>query len=352
MRKQVVILFILLLLVWGLSIIKSYSFIIENYYSRAFYPFLSHFFKFLFQWVPFSVGDVFYLVTIVFYLILGALLFINLLKKNGRKAASILLKLVNLGLGLYVLFYISWGLNYYRQPLSVQMELQVDNISKSDYILVLDKYIEQTNSLREKLDLDTLLRERADLDLSIDMLNDKVLKGILSKTQVKVKSPLSSEIVSFFTVTGYFNPFTQEVQVNKKIPLVAYPFTVVHELGHQMGIGFEDECNFIAFLKLRDHSNTWYRYAVNYEIMQYLLRPLYSEDREKYNSFLAKLSPKVIEDMQYERDFWKSYTSWFNTLTNLFYTRYLTHNNQPEGMTRYSMVSKLVVAWELKNRGL
>lgn len=306
----------------------------------------------MFQWIPFSVGDVFYLVTIVFYLVLGALFLINLFRKKKRTAGSILLKSVNLGLGLYVLFYVSWGLNYYRQPLSVQMGLQTDSLSKADYVLVLDKYIEQTNSLREKLDLDTLYRERADLDLSNDMLNDEILKEILSKTQVKVKSPLSSEIVSYFTVTGYFNPFTQEVQVNKKIPLVVYPFTVVHELAHQMGIGFEDECNFIAFLKLRNHSNIWYRYAGNYETLQYLLRPLYSEDGEEYNSFLAKLSPKVIEDMQYERDFWTNYTGWFNRLTNMFYAGYLKHNNQPEGMTRYSMMSKLVVAWELKNMEL
>ena len=43
----------------------------------------------------------------------------------------------------YVLFYVSWGLNYYRQPLSVQMGLQTDSLSKADYVLVLDKYIEQ-----------------------------------------------------------------------------------------------------------------------------------------------------------------------------------------------------------------
>src|SRR5690606_14010320 len=118
-----------------------------------------------------------------------------------------------------------------------------------DYLEVLDKYIQRANQLREELQLEDLDRTQAKKELEKLMEADALFAGVLSKTQVRTKAPISSELISYFTVTGYFNPFTQEVQVNQQIPIASYPFTVVHELAHQMGIGFEDECNFIAFLK-------------------------------------------------------------------------------------------------------
>src|SRR5690606_28798732 len=156
----------------------------------------------------------------------------------------------------------------------------------------------------------------------------------------------SSHLVSFFTVTGYFNPFTQEVQVNQLMPKTSYPFTVAHELAHQMGIGFEDECNFVAFLVLHNDSNSWYRYAAYYETVQYLLRPLFYQDRLLYNNYANLLSEKVKSDLYKDQEFWKSYYGWINQLSSFFYSGYLRHNNQPEGVARYTLMGRLVVAWE------
>lgn len=337
------------MLALGLSMFQSYPLAVEQYYSRAFYPLFSYLSKYAFAWLPFSVGDLFYVAAIGLLLYLLGQAVFHLFKKRIKSAFAAVLWFLCLSLSLYVYFYLSWGMNYYREPLATQLDLRTDSIKKADYLLVLAKYVEQTNNLRAQLAVDTLLKEQARTDLSAFMLSDTLLAGFLSKTQAKVKSPVSSHLVSFFTVTGYFNPFTQEVQVNSKIPTVAYPFTVVHELAHQMGVGFEDECNFIAFLKLKDHPNIWYRYAANYETMQYLLRPLYFQDPDNYKLFVEQLSAQVVEDINEERAFWSNYTGWFNTLTDVFYTGYLKHNNQPEGMKRYSMMSRLVVAWEMRN---
>src|SRR5690606_42129616 len=83
-----------------------------------------------------------------------------------------------------------------------------------------------------------------------------------------------------------------------------------------------------------------------YETVQYLLRPLYFEDKMLYESYVAKLSADVRRDYAEERLFWQQYYGTFNRLTNVFYGSYLRHNNQPEGMARYSLMSRLVIAWE------
>lgn len=337
-------LFIVFLLSW----LKQAPEIVEQYYSRQFYPLFSYIPKFLFGWLPFSVGDIVYMFLLCCLLWIVISSIIALSKREWwlmqKRAMQFMLILV----GVYIYFYLSWGLHYYRVPVQQQLNLQIDTVVRSEYMEIVDRYVEELNRLRTKLDTTTMDRVAARTELEQLMRNSEDRLPMLARTQVRAKQPLSSKLVSYFTVTGYFNPFTQEVQVNNIMPKTSYPFTVIHELVHQMGIGFEDECNFIAFLMLQGHTNVWYRYAAYYETVQYLLRPLYFQDETLYESYVAKLSADVRRDYAEENLFWQEYRGTFNRLTNLFYGSYLRHNNQPEGMARYSLMSRLVIAWEMQ----
>ena len=328
--------------------LQVYPALIERAYSRSFFTIYSYLPKLLFGWIPFSVGDLFYAAAFIFLLYLLLQVVLALFRKAWLCALLNTLKLSFSVLLLYLFFYLSWGLNYYRVPLYQQIGLTLKGIKKEDYLFVLDKHIQRCNDLRSQFSPSEDARRRAKVELEALMKNDTLLRPILSTTQVKAKSPLSSHWVSYFGVSGYFNPFTQEVQVNERMPLPGYPFTVVHELTHQMGIGFEDECNFVAFLKLQDHPDPWYRYAASYETVQYLLRTLAAQDESVYKDYYSRLSALVKADLKAERDYWKHYTGWINDLFGFLYGGYLQHNNQPEGLDRYSMMSRMVVAWELK----
>lgn len=333
---------VILLLSW----IKYSPSIVEEYYSRQFYPVFSYLPKLLVGWLPFSVGDIVYVLLSGSLLWLAVALVIALFKRKWRSGQKRAMQLVLLVLVTYIYFYVSWGLHYYRVPIQEQMGLQVDTVIQTEYVEIVERYVQELNHLRARLDTTAMDKVAARTELERLMRNSGDRLPMLSHTQIRAKQPLSSELVSYFTVTGYFNPFTQEVQVNGIMPKTSYPFTVVHELAHQMGIGFEDECNFIAFLMLQDHANVWYRYAAYYETVQYLLRPLYFQDKTLYESYVAKLSTDVRRDYAAENLFWQPYRGAFNRLTNLFYGSYLRHNNQPEGMARYSLMSRLVIAWE------
>lgn len=337
----------LLLLLIVISCMQQHTEWVELFYSRSFYPVFSYLPKMLFSWIPFSVGDLFYVLLLVYLLFLLIALIRSGLQRNFSLLYRRCLQLVIVLLSLYVYFHISWGMNYYRQPLVEQYHLNIKDISREDHLKVLDKYIRIANEIRAQLNLKAQQKSAVQSDVAHLMRTDGLFAPMLSKTQVQSKSPISSHIISYFTVTGYFNPFTQEVQVNQNIPLASYPFTIVHELAHQMGIGFEDECNFIAFRKLVDHPNAWYRYSAYYETIRYLLRPLY-KDKLLYKHYLSKLSPLIVSDFEVERDFWKEYRGPIDHMSEWFYRNYLKHNNQPEGIGRYSMMARLVIAWELK----
>lgn len=318
---------------------------VEQYYSRMIYPIISYLNILLFSWIPFSVGDVFYVCLIATLLYL----FINLLRycfqRNWTKSKILLLKLGTLILAAYTFFYVNWGLNYYRQPIAQSIGLDVSSITKEDYLAVLEKYILKANDLRNQLVLEERSKDGVNHDLEEFMVRDTLYDSLLSKSQIRIKQPISSKLVSYVAVSGYFNPFTSEVQVNQEIPMASYPFVNVHELAHQMGIGFEDDCNFIAFRKLVNHDNLWYQYSAYYNAIQSLLEPIYG-DKELLEKYTALLSAPVKQDLKEEYAFWQSYRGWINKISSLFYNQYLIHNNQPEGLERYNMMAKLIVAWD------
>lgn len=324
--------------------------LVEKIYSNGWYPLYSYVPKFIFGWLPVSAGDIFYTLVGAAIFFWASRLIWRLVRTQWSSAYVDLLRVTSCVFVLYVFFYASWGMNYYRQPLSVSFSLPVDSISREDYYGVLEKYIAEANALRSRLDTAALSRDGVREQLEKMMQASTPFDGVLSKTQVKGKYPLSSTLVSYFLVTGYFNPFTHEVQVNRNSPLVTYPFTTVHELAHQMGIGFEDECNFIAFRMLVAHQDPWYRYSAYYEAIQSLLRPVRFWDEEAAKRYVALLDDGIKADLQEEQLFWASYRGVIDTVTKPFYNAFLQHNNQPEGTGRYSMMNRLIVAWEISGK--
>lgn len=347
-KKQYCLIGISLFLILLIEGLKSNTLWVEKYYSSVIYPGISYFYIILFSWLPFSVGDVVYafisgvIVYNIFRLIQAAIKF------NISKLKLYSLNLTSFISVLYVVFYLNWGLNYYRRPIEKKYGLEAYQINKDDFLSVLDRYIDITNNLRADLDLNDRSKDGVKLDIVDIVKKDTLLQDYLCKTQVHAKQPISSQLASYFTVSGYFNPFSLEVQVNQLIPKASFPFVLVHELSHQMGVGFEDECNFIAFLTLKNDKDIWYKYSAYYSAVEYLLQVLYA-DKELFQQYTEKLSEAVLEDYRYERQFWTSYRGWIDDLSGRFYNSFLQHNNQPEGLQRYSMMARLLVAWEIKH---
>ena len=346
-KKYYLVLLINIVCVVSIEYFKMYPQWVEDIYAKQFYKLWTFVYMFLFSWVPFSVGDLFYAIVVLFILVLVYKIFSSIFRSNYQLAKCSSLQLCCILLTLYNLFYINWGLNYFRIPLAEKLGLKTQNISELEHEKVLYQYIDRINNIRDSLELSTKSKLGVRGDIVQFMYKDTLFDYTLSKSQIRIKEPLSSELVSYFSVSGYFNPFTMEAQINQAMPLASYPFVIVHELAHQMGIGLEDECNFIAFAKLQNHSNIWYRYAAYYAALQYLIAP-YINNKDKMAIINARLSPAVLADFREERLFWSRYSGPIDILSGWFYNYFLKHNNQPEGMIRYSMMSRLVVAWEMR----
>lgn len=353
LRKPLIGLGILLLIIGILTVLEEQTVLIEHYYSRLWYPFFSYLPQALFGYIPFSMGDFFYVAAVCCLLALVVSAIKYLFKKNYIHATRFVIYLINVVLGLYLFFYCSWGMNYYRNSISQNIGLNTDSLRLADYLVVLEASLDSTNVLRAQLD-PKLWEHRGDKikrDMEELVQSDTTFQSFLSTTLIRAKGPLNSKWVSYFGVSGYFNPFTHEAQVNKAMPVFSTPFTYVHELAHQQGVGFEDEANFIAYVRLKDHPEIFYRYSSYLQTTSYMLQELRGIDAGLFNAYKSRLSKSVLGDLKEEALFWSNYTGWINKVSGVFYNGYLKHNNQEEGMARYDRMTRLVLAYELKQKG-
>ena len=107
---------------------------VERYYTYGFYPFLSTLMRFLLGWIPISIGDIVYIAAFLFLVVKAWKLLRLLAKRKVKEYLSWVLfrKYLRLMLWIYIVFNISWGLNYDRRGIADQLQLQVQPYSKED----------------------------------------------------------------------------------------------------------------------------------------------------------------------------------------------------------------------------
>ena len=122
---------VLILLAIFIKLSSFYSAFIEKYFSNGLYPVISKTQRFLFGWIPFSLGDLIY----AFFLLVLIIKIVQLLKILFKRKFSRqyffagLRQTVFFFLLVYVLFYLLWGLNYSRKGIAQQLDLKMSRYS-------------------------------------------------------------------------------------------------------------------------------------------------------------------------------------------------------------------------------
>src|ERR1043165_7442976 len=128
------LLLVLLLLAISLRLFALNEAWIERYYTFGFYPIVSKFLRIVLGWVPFSVGDMIYILAFI-WLITKVWKLVTLLKKRKTKdhlSWMLFGKYLKLALLIYIIFSLFWGLNYYRQGIEKQLGISVQPYSVED----------------------------------------------------------------------------------------------------------------------------------------------------------------------------------------------------------------------------
>ncbi len=328
-----------------LQIIKYFPSFIETYYSNELYPILSKVSRYLFGWIPFSIGD-------LFYLGIGLLAIRWLYRNKGRIRYDIknfILDIVATLSVVYFTFNMLWGLNYYREPLHTSLDIKTE-YSTEQLINITKRFIEKSNEMHNQLGYAD--STKIDLPYSHQEIFSKSVNGYQNITSsypflkyepLSIKNSTWSLVLTYMGYSGYFNPFSGEAQVNKKIKSYRFPVVSCHEQAHQIGYARENEANFLAALATINNEDPYIQYTGYIFVLRYCINEIARRDIDTYRSLLETIHPGILKSYKEMRDFWKSYENPFEVLSKAFWNQFLKANNQSKGIMSYSYMVALVV---------
>lgn len=345
MKRKYLLPIFLLFQILFLKVIAFFPETVERIYSNGLYVYISRFSRTLLGKIPFSVGDVIYGLLIIYLLIQ-----LWKTRKSWRlQWKNNLLKIINVLSIAYFLFHFLWAFNYYRVPLFEKMSIQRE-YSDEDLYRFTEKLIAKTNEIHFKI------TNNKNLKVSVPYTQDSIFKMTqngyynLGNQYSFFKYEIPSRKKSLFSLPltymgfgGYLNPFTNEAQVNDKIPMVGFPMTINHEMAHQMGFASESECNFIGFLASVKNDDLYFQYSAYQYALRYCLNNIAMKNKTKFNYYKNKINPGITENYKESEAFWKSYDTIIDKGFHAFYDQFLKMNQQKEGLESYSKYVDLLI---------
>ena len=353
MQKKYYLPLALLIQIAFIQLISFFPVLIEGYYSNGLYVYISNFLRVIVGFFSFSLGDLGYILAI-FFLIIGC---IKITKNAKISWKNRLLKILSYFSVFYFFFHILWGLNYYRLPLFEKLKIGKE-YSNQDLLKFTKQLIEKTNSIHIQITKND--SSKVVFPYSQEQVFEMNLNGYqnLSKQipsfnyeHPSIKKSLFSLPLSYMGFSGYLNPFTNEAQVNYKIPMYNFPTTVTHEMAHQLGYASESEANFIGFLASINNQNIYFQYSGYNHALHYCLSNWRFRDEVQFKKLLKTVHPGIIKNYKESEDFWDNYESFVETGFHLFYDRFLKINQQKDGIEGYSRFVDLLVNY-YKNKNL
>ncbi len=384
MKKSLIFTLVLVVIAAFIHIYANDSTRVENQYSTGFYPAFSHILRYIFGWLPFSIGDVLYGVVILWLILKlvkgiraifkkkaplelrsfpyqvnqphgGEEMEKNIAKFVGRiklkSKGQGFLKVFRILLVTYIVFNLFWGINYNRRGIASQLQLKMEKYKPEDLKMINALLVEKVNASKQALGNQHFIypaNRQLFLKVKQAYIEAEKIYPFLKYKPVSLKPSLWSWLGNYMGFTGYYNPFTGEAQVNTLVPKFLQPFTSCHEVAHQLGYAKEMEANFVGFLSATASKDTLLHYSVYLDMFMYSNRNLYATDSVAANEYRKQLSPPVIEDMKAWRDFYKKHKNPIEPVWRWIYGKYLQGNQQPQGVLSYDEVTGFIIAYYKK----
>ncbi|MDQ7054128.1 MAG: DUF3810 domain-containing protein [candidate division KSB1 bacterium] len=325
-----------LLIFWGLSTQPQF---IERYYSRLVYPWITAVLSRFSGLIPFSLTEM-----ALYAIAIGLPVSVVRHLKNKRQLGRVFGYWIVGAIWLVAWFYIAWGLNYFRQPLSDSLALPA---TAADTTAVIDAFVvvtDRANSLSKQWQ--PLTRAEIETEIEAGIRRVQALVPFYRPTgQRRPKHLLLNTLLNKTLTTGFFSPVFHEVHLNADLLDIEYPFTLTHEKFHQMGFANEAEANFLAFLTCVSSSKALIQYSAYLAAVRYLgarLRIALSD----YEPYATLIDTTVRRDFRRIRERWQKHAGRFSRISRKTYDRYLKANKIREGMANYTgMVDYLVGFW-------
>ena len=340
-RNYILPLFLLFQIIF-LRFLAFFPETVERFYSNGLYVYISHFSRTLLGEIPFSIGDIIYGTTIIYCIYW----FYKNRKLHWKRKLWSVLNFLSV---FYFLFHLLWAFNYYRVPLFEKMNIKTE-YSEADLVTFTEKLITKTNDVQ--LAITKNQNEKVTNPYSQDSIFSMTQNGYdnLSKIYPFFQYEIPSRKKSLFSLPltymgfgGYLNPFTNESQVNDKLPIYVFPNVVCHEMAHQIGFASESECNFIGFLAGIKNEDLYFQYSALSNALRYCMSNIAMKNEKQFEILKNKINLGIIANYKESDLFWKQYDTIIDKGFHAFYDQFLKTNQQKDGIDSYSKFVDLLI---------
>ena len=340
-RNYILPLFLLFQIIF-LRFLAFFPETVERFYSNGLYVYISHFSRTLLGEIPFSIGDIIYGTTIIYCIYW----FYKNQKLHWKRKLWSVLNFLSV---FYFLFHLLWAFNYYRVPLFEKMNIKTE-YSEADLVTFTEKLITKTNDVQ--LAITKNQNEKVTNPYSQDSIFSMTQNGYdnLSKIYPFFQYEIPSRKKSLFSLPltymgfgGYLNPFTNESQVNDKLPIYGFPNVVCHEMAHQIGYASESECNFIGFLAGIKNEDLYFQYSALSNALRYCMSNIAMKNEKQFEVLKKKINSGIIANYKESDLFWKQYDTIIDKGFHAFYDQFLKTNQQEDGIDSYSKFVDLLI---------
>jgi len=340
---------------------------VSQYYTNGFFKWLSQHLRMVSTLVPQAIGEYLYLFMIIMLVINCIRSIIKYKNKlNNTDSASTIAKTIAIKsakylVQLYVLFMLFWGLNYQQSSPAKQFNLTVketyDEVAIEQLTLQL---IKELNENRENIS-DSALAQLSKEQILTEAIHEydqiKALYPFLSYSQPCLKLSKFPTMGDYLGFMAFYQPLTGEAIIRGELPILTLPYTVSHEIAHQLGYASETEANFIAFVIGAETKNIVFKYSMLLQLFTYaqsaeLSSVVKTGDFENWKKLIDRnkhlLSPKVLADRKKIKLFFLERQGLLIPASTSMYNQFLQWNKQSKGIESYNDVLLWALAYRSK----
>ncbi len=299
--------------------------------------------------VPVSVGDILYFAGVLALIAVTIrwIYFAVRFRSHKHYLGASLLHTLSTFTVIYLLFFIGWGGNYYKPPLTDYWKLAPADTAHTKIIATYDHFlIGQLNALAPHYE-DVPFRQ---VDRRAERYYQRLTDRHTRHSGLRAKPSIYGYFMQYLGIQGYYNPFTGEAQVNRFLPSYMLPFVVCHEMAHQSGIGAEDDANLLSYALCVTSGDKDFAYSAYFNIWLYTHNRMRGEDSVQAANLLATLNPVSQSQLDTLRAIRRRYRSGLNNVSTAIYDEYLKLHNQAGGIDSYYGVVMSAWRWEVQRR--
>ena len=271
--------------------------------------------------------------------------------RRGRRAYGALLLAADVCLTVYALFCLMWGVNYWTDSFQDRSGITAQPVAAEDLEAVTAYFAQQLADTADSVPRDengvyAVPKEQILAESRLVYGGVTELFPFLDFRDTGVKAVRCSRFMSIMGFTGVYFACIGESNVNVDSPACLLPSTVAHELAHQRGIAWEQECNFLGVLASVTSGMPDYVYSGWLLGFIHLGNALYETDPEAYWAIRNALPETVSADLRDNNAYWDQFRdNVVEKVSDTVYDAALKSYGDANGMKSYSMVVELLVAY-------